>query len=112
MRLRLMQRFFLPGVFGYCLAVSSAIAADQPVRSAVHLTNDDFLPGQLRGSEDPKVLRWHSPYFTKPFEFSLNAVNAVHYPVPAAQPKPTGDYCFELVSGDVLYGNLVGLTDE
>ena len=27
-------------------------------------------------------------------------------------PKPTGDYCFELAEGDVLFGTLIGLNDQ
>ena len=47
-----------------------------------------------------------------PFDFRLNAVNAVHWPPAATVPKPTGRYCFELVGGDLLFGELVGLEAE
>src|SRR5207244_6696347 len=39
-------------------------------------------------------------------------VTAVHYTLPGPQPKPPGEYCFELVGDDVLYGNLLGLTQD
>jgi thiol-disulfide isomerase/thioredoxin len=91
--------------------VNVAMAAN-PVASAVlHLTNDSYLPGELRGSDDPNVVRWHSPIFGRPLEFPLSAVKAVNYPVPAAPAPPSGEYCFELVDDDVIYGDLLALTD-
>jgi thiol-disulfide isomerase/thioredoxin len=91
-------------------------AADDPPPAArvavLHLANGDFVPGELRGSDDAGVLRWQSPLFTQPFDFILGGVSTVHYPPPAAMPKPAGDYCFELAAGDVLFGSLVGLGDD
>jgi thiol-disulfide isomerase/thioredoxin len=102
---------FIPGISWLCLA-AAATAADPAAHSVLHLTNGSFIPGESLASEDPKVLRWRSPYFVRPFEFPLGAIQAVHYAVPAQQPKPSGEYCFELVDGDVLYGDLLGLTDD
>src|SRR5207247_6852584 len=90
----------------------AAIAADPAVSSVLHLTNGDFVPGELRRSEDPKVLRWRSSFFARPLEFPLSAVNAVHYAVAGPQPHPPGEYCFELGDDEVLYGNLLGLTED
>ncbi len=102
-----------PVVAYLCICLGTvAIAADQPAGSVLHLTDKSYLSGQLRGSNDPNVLRWQSAFFTQPFEFPLSAVNTVHYALPKQQPKPTGEYCFELVGGDVLYGNLLGLNDD
>src|SRR5438309_2046224 len=98
------------GIFWFGLA--AAAAAERPASSVLHLTNGDFVQGELRGSEDPKALRWRSPLFARPLEFPLSAVNAVHYAVPAQQPKPVGEYCFELVGDDLLYGNLLRLTED
>src|SRR5438552_3935315 len=115
MYLRVMPRvalhLFVHGISWFCL-VAAATAADQATSSVLHLTNGGFVPGELRASEDPKVLRWRSPFFAQPVEFPLSAVNAVHYAVPAQQAKPLGEYCFELVDDDVLYGNLLGLTED
>jgi thiol-disulfide isomerase/thioredoxin len=115
MGLRVIPRVALPlvvqGLLGFCLA-AAAPGADPAPSSVLHLTNGDFVPGELRGSEDPKVLRWRSPFFAQPLEFPLSAVNAVHYAVPAQPAKPPGAYCFELVDDDVLYGDLVGLTED
>jgi thiol-disulfide isomerase/thioredoxin len=90
----------------------AANAAEPPATAVLHLTDESFLPGQIQGSADPKVLRWLSPWFTQPLDFPLSAVRAVHHAVPAAHLKPTGEYCFELAGDDVVYGNLLGLTGD
>ena len=91
---------------------ATTAASDDPAGGVLHLTNSGFLPGELLGSDDPNVLRWSSPFFTEPFLFPMDAVSAVHHESPSVQPKPTGEYCFELVNDDTLYGELLGLTDE
>src|SRR5207302_970890 len=89
------------------LCPTGATAADPPARSVLHLTNGGFVPGELRGSEGVAELRWRSPVFVQPLEFPLSAVKAVHYAVPAEVPRPAGEYCFELVDDDILYGDLL-----
>ncbi|TXT37730.1 MAG: thiol-disulfide isomerase-like thioredoxin [Planctomycetota bacterium] len=91
------------------LAAIPVCGADDAV---LHLTNGGFVPGELKGSEQPSVMRWQSSQFTRPFEFSMAGVSAVQYAVPSKLPKPTGEYCFELAAGDVLFGELLGLTDD
>ncbi len=83
--------------------------ADEAV---LHLTNGSFVPGELKNSEQPTVLRWQSTRFTQPFEFSLGSVAAVQYTIPSKLPKPAGEYCLELAAGDVLFCELLGLTDD
>lgn len=85
------------------------LGADEAV---LHLTNGGFVPGELQGSEQPSVLRWQSTQFTRPFEFSLGGVTAVQYVVPSKLPKPIGEYCLELAAGDVLFGELLALTED
>src|SRR4051794_28596990 len=91
------------------LIPASATAAD-PTGSVLHLADGGFVPGDLRGSEDPKVLPWRSPFFARPFAIPLAAVKGVYYAVPPAPPRPQGVFCFELVNDDVIYGDLLGLT--
>ncbi len=86
--------------------------APAPRVAVLHLANGDFVPGELRGSDEAGVLRWQSPHFARPFDFALNGVSTVHYLPPAAMPKPAGDYCFELAAGDVVFGSLVRLDDD
>jgi thiol-disulfide isomerase/thioredoxin len=84
----------------------------QAAPSVLSLTDEGFLPGEIRGSADPRVLRWSSPYFAQPLEFPLGAIRAVHYKVPAVPTKSTGQFCFELDGDDVLFGNLLALTPD
>jgi thiol-disulfide isomerase/thioredoxin len=94
------------------LSLCAGASAADPPSAVLHLANDSFVAGKLRGSDDATILRWHSPFFARPFDFPLTAVNAVHYAVSGPQPRPDGDYGFELLDDDVLYGNLLGLTDD
>ena len=97
-------------------AARQAFAADPPVTSTaaavLHLTDGNFLSGELKDSTKPGVIRWHATPFVSTFEFPVNAVNAIHWPPPATIAKPSADYCFELAAGDVVFGRLVGLDDK
>jgi thiol-disulfide isomerase/thioredoxin len=98
----------LCATFSLMLIAASSFADD----AVLHLTNGGFVPGVLKNSEQPSVLRWQSSWFTSPFEFSLAGVSAVQYAVPVKLPKPTGEYCLELAAGDVLFGDLLALTED
>ncbi|MGZ0169752.1 MAG: TlpA family protein disulfide reductase [Planctomycetales bacterium] len=95
------------------LASNTASHAEEttPSQPILHLSNDSFIPGQLLDSDQPDVLRWRSRLFTKPFEFPLNGISAAQFPVVLPRPKPTGEYCIELSSGDVVYGDIVEFSD-
>ncbi len=86
--------------------------AAESEQSVLHLANGGYVSGTMLPSEDPAVVRWQSPHFTVPLEFPLAALSAVHYPQPATLPRPQGEYCFELVGDDVIYGDLLGLSDD
>lgn len=87
------------------------LAADQPAGAVLYLADGGFVAGELRPSQDSKVVSWHSSHFTQPLAFPLSAVTAVQYAATGAQPKAVGEYCIELAHGDVIYANLVGLTE-
>ncbi len=103
-------------VFGFAFAVviskANLFAADtassQPI---LHLTNDGFLPGKLLDSNEADVIRWQSRLFTKPFNFPLNGISTAQFPVVLPRPTPAGEYCFELTSGDVLYGDILEFSE-
>ncbi len=95
-----------------CLIILLCVPAFGADEAVLHLTNGGFVPGELKGSDQSSVMRWQSSRFTRPFEFSLAGVNAVQYVVPSKLPKPTGEYCLELAAGDVLFGELLALTDD
>src|SRR5207253_4225375 len=93
----------------FALWTPAARAADPPPQAVLHLANGDQAAGEIRASARPGVLRWQAASFVSPFDFAVTEVNAIQWPPPAVLPKPTGDFCFELAGGDVLFGSLVDL---
>ncbi|MEX2139252.1 MAG: TlpA disulfide reductase family protein [Pirellulales bacterium] len=92
-----------------------AFAAETDAPSAdstIYLANGSYAAGQLVDLPDGNNLVWQSRAFTAPFTFPLDAVNVVHFPVPAKLPQPLGDYCFELTGGDILFGGLTSLDGD
>jgi thiol-disulfide isomerase/thioredoxin len=94
------------------LTTSSVCAAEVSSQPVIHLVNNGFLPGQLLNSERPGMLRWQSRLFTKPFVFPLSAVATAQFPLVLPRPKPAGEYCVELSGGDVLYGDILQLSES
>lgn len=92
--------------------LSVCVPAFGAEEAVLYLNNGGFIPGELKSSEQPSILRWRSPRFTQPLDFSLSGVTAVQYSIPSKLPKPTGEYCLELAGGDVLFGELLALTDD
>lgn len=93
------------------LLFSAPALAQQPASAVLHLTDDGFVPGELKASADAKTLRWKSPLFASPFDFPLGGVKSVQYPSAGPQPAPVGEFCFELVDESFFYADLVDLTD-
>ncbi|MFN0056055.1 MAG: TlpA family protein disulfide reductase [Planctomycetales bacterium] len=83
-----------------------------PSDAQLNLINGGFATGVLRPSDALGTIRWQSPAFATPFEFAVEEVNSVQFPVPKESPKSTGDYCLELAGGDVLFGAIRGLSGE
>lgn len=108
---RVLLQLFVVALLLECVA-GFAPAADTPATSVLHLTDGGFIAGELCRSEDPKVLCWRSPHFARPLEFPLTGVNAVHFALGERPPPPKGEYCFELVDDDTLYGDLLELTGD
>lgn len=93
--------------------VATSQAADSsPAQPILHLANDSFLPGQPLDTDQPDALRWQSPSFTKPFHFPLSGISTAEFPVVLPRPKPSGEYCIELSSGDVIYGNILEFSES
>ncbi len=104
----------------HCLLLSLAClplhAAETPppaeTLGTLQIAGGDYLPGRLCDSGQPGLLAWQGTAFVSPFHFNLAAVSAVRFPAPDQRPRPQGDYCFELLGGDVLFGSLTALTPE
>lgn len=97
------------------LFLSTTLTADDPaasVEAKLSLANGDFVAGKLVDSDQPETLRWQAKDFATPFSFSRRSVTAIHFPGSEERPVPTGEYCFELAGGDLVFGSLVGLSEE
>ncbi len=95
------------------LTGTSAEGAEPPSDvSKLTLANGDFTAGRLIDSEQPHVIRWQAEGFVAPFEFAQRDVVSLHLASPGERQVPTGDYSFEMASGDLLFGKLVGLSEE
>ena len=90
--------------------------ADQPTNSptkpVLYLANGRPSAGEIGLSTAPGILRWRAASAGSPSDFTWNEVSAIQWPPPAKHPKPTGDFCFELAAGDVLFGSLLALDDK
>lgn len=110
-RIRLALQFWL-GSACWLLLIGIVFAGDGKPKSTLHLVNDGFMPGELHGSDDSKVIRWQCPLFASALEFPVNAIKSVEYEVEGKPPAAVGELCFELINNDFLYGDLVELTDS
>src|SRR6478672_6611568 len=90
---------------------ASGLAGEPAAQAILQLTNGDFLPGELRGSEDPTIVLWRSPAFARPYEFPIGTAKAIHFPTPANVPKAVGEFGVELVNDDIVFGNLLSWSD-
>lgn len=114
-RLRLHVVFFAVSVIAVSAGpeVATVLAEDSsPTQPILHLANDSFLSGRLLDTDQPDVLLWQSRSFTRPFRFPLNRVSTANFPVVRPRPKPSGEYCIELLSGDVIYGNILKFSES
>lgn len=103
------------GVLLAFLLAAATVAAEDPASVApakLTLANGDFSTGVLIDSDQPHVLRWQGDGFVSPLDFTQRNVNSIQFPSPAERPVPAGEYCFELAGGDLLFGKLVGLSEE
>lgn len=78
----------------------------------LEMVNGDYYSGSLLDSDHSDSLLWQCDAATTPFQFDLKLVSAAHFPRHGERPRAAGDFCFELVGGDVLFGSLVGLSAD
>ena len=93
-----------------------ARASDPPATAArpttLYLANGDYVAGDLKDSDRAGSVRWQGSAFAEPFTFPVEMISAIHFPTAERPEKPTGDYCFELAGGDMLFGSLRELTAD
>ncbi|HVA51413.1 MAG TPA: TlpA disulfide reductase family protein [Pirellulales bacterium] len=90
-------------------AVEPTPPADAPV---AYLQDDDWMTGTPAAGEHSDRFGWQSPGFTQPFELDLHALQRVRFPVASAPAWRDHDYRLELAGGDVLFGELLAVSDE
>ncbi len=86
-------------------------AGDQKPAFVLDLADGSQVPGNFAGSKNGNDVRWQSPFFTSPLDFPQSALKSVRYEMTGAPPAPVGEFCFELVSGDFLYADLLEVSD-
>lgn len=111
----MIQTRFAAGV-SIALFLFSSLASGQEAApgspAKLSLVSGDHVSGKLIDSDAPDILRWQGEDFASPFHFNRQNIVAIHFPAPDERPVPTGDYCLELVGGDLVFGSLVGLSEE
>jgi thiol-disulfide isomerase/thioredoxin len=83
-----------------------------PTGLVLNLADGGSVPGELRDLDRPGTIRWQSGSFAAPFEFPLEGVESVRFPVAEALPRAVGAVGFELTGGDVLFGTLLSLDEK
>jgi thiol-disulfide isomerase/thioredoxin len=99
----------------FWLLAANSFGAEVPSRpsaGAVIYLDSGYVRGQLQNCSKPGVLCWQGDAFVVPFEFDMKRVNAAYFPDPIKPARPVGEYCFELASGDVVFGSLLNLTRD
>lgn len=90
---------------------AAAVAAENSF-GVMSLINGNTIAGSLRPSDSSTVIRWQGADFTEPFDVLVDAVKSIKFPAPKQRVAQTGDFAFELASGDLLAGKLVGWTTQ
>jgi hypothetical protein len=91
-------------------------AANQPggpsSRPVLHWADGRQAVGEIRPSAKPGVLSWQDSSAKSPVGLVWDEVSSIEWPAATTQPKRTGDFSFEMASGDVLFGSLLALDDK
>lgn len=100
--------------YGLLWVCPPVVVADPPdhAQAVLRLRGGDFVSGNLVDSGDAETVIWQSPWFDRPFTFPLSAVNTIRFPSLAEVPPARGDFGFELVDGDRLYGSIIGVRGD
>jgi len=91
----------------------------RPLVAVLDLPQDGFLAGTLldvppEANGSRATVLWQAPAFVGPFEFALNGIMGIRFPLPSESPQPTpaGLWRIELASGDQLVGDVESIDEE
>jgi hypothetical protein len=105
---------FLAAVaYGRPAAAGPEEPAAEAIGAVLDLSEDGFIAGGLvAGGKPRETILWRSPAFTDPFEFSLEALRGIRFPLPVGDPpKAAGDWRVELFGGDTFVGAVETVDD-
>ncbi len=111
LELLMLSALAIPGLPNASGQAVDQLPAGSPPVAVLHLSDGGYAAGKLADSPRAGFLRWQAVGLVSPFEFSVSRVEAVHWPPPAVPPRPSGDFCFGLAAGDVLFGSLAALDE-
>ena len=92
--------------------VADARANDDQPAARLLMRNGDYYSGEFVAGAETNVLRWQTDVASQPFDFSPHNVAVVHFPHDSSLRQAGEDLCVELTGGDMIYGQLAGLTAE
>ncbi len=92
-------------------AAVTAIAGESPASATLRWKNGDELPGTLVGAA-AQAVRWQSPVLSQPIGVNWDYLDSVRATMPAEPLAPGGTLRFSLANGDVIDGELVGISDD
>ncbi|MFV2067953.1 MAG: TlpA family protein disulfide reductase [Pirellulales bacterium] len=104
-------RIAICAVVGLLLTGAAGRASDAPLRGTLVWKNGDRLDGELLGATATH-LTWQSPLFAEPFELDLRFLQSVASPWNDKQPEITEPLRIVLRNDDLMYGHLIGITDD
>ena len=88
------------------------LPAGSPPAGVLHLSDGGFAAGRLNDTPRPGFVRWQADNFASPFRIQPEPRECAHWPLPEVLPKPSGEFCFGLACGDVVFGSLAALSDQ
>lgn len=72
----------------------------------LELINGNLVVGSIDPTSIQGFLAWQSPEFLSPFDFRLESVRSVKFPIQEDVSVSQGDFAIELVNGDTIQGNV------
>lgn len=97
-----------------CLPLLSSLASAQTTEGNVPFVrffNDDHIPGTME-SLSQEWLVWDSPLFERPVPFHLKGVLEVTMKSTEPKSKARHEAVVRMTNGDVIHGQLAGLSDS
>ncbi len=80
--------------------------------SVMSLINGNTMVGKILPSPTAGVFRWQGRDFSEPLQVLRDAVKSIRFPASKRRDPQSGEFAFELTSGDLFSGRLVNWTAE